>query len=113
MEIEAGSLSYQLVDRRLTQQTAPPRLVRTPDDDMAHAMGATKIQKCFNSVFRPQAHDLRAEIPRPLFVFQEMTLQCSVDAVIRFALGFHMHDKPVGIQPAGQTRALSEQHSAM
>ena len=97
----------------MAQQAAPPRLVRTADNDMAHAMGATEIDQRFDRVFRAQAHDLGAQVPRPLFIIVKIALQGGVDPVIRFAFGFHVHDKPIGIQSPGQTRALSQQLRAM
>lgn len=97
MEIETGRLSYQFVHGRLTQQTAPPGFVRAPYDDMANAVTATEIQQRVDGFFRAQAHDFCSEIPRALFVFQEMTLQRRVNSMIGFLFRLHMNDKPVRV----------------
>lgn len=97
MEIETGRLSYQFVHGRLTQQTAPPGFVRAPYDDMANAVSATEIQQRVDGFFGAQAHDFCSEIPRALFVFQEMTLQCRVNSMVGFLFRLHMNDKPVRV----------------
>ena len=97
MEIETGSLSYQFVHRRLTQQTAPPGFVRAPYDDMANAVSASKLKQRVDRLFRSQAHDFCSEIPRALFVLQEMTLQCRVNSMIGFLFRLYMNDKPVRV----------------
>ena len=80
---------------------------------MAHAMIAAKFEQRVHRFFRAQAHDFSAQVPRSLFVVQKMTLQCRVDTVTRFAFGFDVNDKPVGVQTSRQARALSEQHGAV
>ena len=85
MEIEAGSFGYQLEHRRLTQQTTPPRFMRTPNHNVANAMIAGKFEKRVDRFFRPQSHDFGAQVSGSLFVFQKIALQRRVDTVAGFA----------------------------
>jgi hypothetical protein len=69
-------------------------------DDMAHAMRARELEKRFDRSLRPQTRDFSAEVPRALFVFQEMTLQCRVDSMTGFLFGLHMNREPIRVEPA-------------
>ena len=97
MEIESGRLSNQFKHRRLAQQMTPPGFVRAADNDMAHAMIAAKFEQRLDRFSRAQAHDFGAKVAGSLFVFQKMALQRRIDAVTRFAFGFDVNDKPVGV----------------
>lgn len=108
MEVESGRLCNQLEHGRLTQKSAPPRFVRTAYNDMSNSMGAGKFKQRLDRFVRPQAHHFGAEIARPLFVFQKMTLQGRIDSMIGFMLRLDVHGKPISVQSSCKTRALSK-----
>ena len=80
---------------------------------MADAMITAKFEERVNRFFRAQAHDFSAQVSGSLLVIQKVPLQCRVDPVTGFVFGLDMDNKPVGIQPARQARALSKQHGAV
>ena len=72
-----------------------------------------QIRAARQPLFRAQAHDFSAQVSGSLLVVQKIPLQCRVDTVTGFALGFDVNDKPIGVQTPGQARPLSEQHGAV
>jgi hypothetical protein len=92
----------------LAQEMTPPGFVRTTHDDMPDSVSAGKIQKRLDRLVRPKAHDLGAEIPRPLLVFEQVPLRFGGDAMIGFFLGIDVNHKPVRVEPSGETRSLPQ-----
>src|SRR5262245_31508643 len=97
MKIETDRFCDQLKNRRLSQHPPPPRLVRTADNDMTHAVVAAKFKKRLHRFFGSEPHDFGAQVARSLFIVKKIALQCSIDAMAGLAFGFYVDDKPVGI----------------
>ena len=76
-------------------------------------MIAGKFEQCVHRFFRAQAHNFSTQIPGALLVVEKMPLRGCVDAVTRFALGFDVNDKPVGVETSRQARTLPEQQNTV
>jgi hypothetical protein len=61
-------------------------------------VGAGEIEQRLDRLFRLQTHDFSAQVPRPLLVFQKVSLCFGVDALWGLALRPDMDGVPISVK---------------